>query len=189
MNTDKTMYWVALGVLALGLHSEYRNGRFSAIHHVASQAESTLCRLVTSAEQTLATARILTASVPQEVRVDDDLIARQQAQVERVMGEHQADLDRVLADRQAHLNRAVGMRQANLDCLQEKLDRMHVALDRAQLQRARALERMQFQLSNAVNHRVVEVCPSTGAKITVRADANLSDLDMNFPAVDVGNSF
>jgi hypothetical protein len=189
MNSDKAMYWVALGVLALGLHSEYRNGRFSAIHRVAGQAESTLCRLVTRAEQTLATARILTARVPQEIRVDDDLIARQQAQVERVMAEHQADLDRVFADRQAHLDRAMAMRQANLDCLQQKLDRMHVALERAQVERARALEHMQFQLSNAVNRRMIVVCPRTGAKITVRADANLSDLDMNFPVVDVGDSF
>jgi hypothetical protein len=178
MNTDKTMYWVALGVLALGLHSEYGNGRFSAIHHVAGQAESTLCRLVTRAEQTLATARILVASVPQEVRVDDDLVARQQAQVERVMAEHQADLDRVFADRQAHLDRAMAMRQANLDCLQQKLDGMHVALDRAQVQRARALERTQFQLSNAVNRRMIVACPRTGAKISVNAgpaDLEVSD--------------
>jgi len=178
MNTDKTMYWVALGVLALGLHSEYRNGRFSAIHRVAGQAESTLCRLVTRAEQTLATARILTASVPQEVRVDDDLVARQQAQVERDMAEHQADLERDLADRQAHLDRAMALRQANLDGLQQKLDRMHVALDRAQVQRARALERVQFQMSNAVNRRMVVVCPKTGARISVNAgpaDLEVSD--------------
>ena len=72
MNTDKTMYWVALGVLALGLHSEYRNGGFSAIHRVAGQAESTLCRLVTRAERTVALARVLTSSQPAPV---DDLFA------------------------------------------------------------------------------------------------------------------
>ena len=177
MNTDKAMYWVALGVLALGLHSEYRNGRFSAIHRVAGQAESTVCRLVTRAEQTLATARILTASVPQEVRVHDDLVARQQAQVERVMADHQAGLDRDLADRQAHLDRAMALRQANLDCLQQKFDRMHGALDRAQLQRVRALERMQFQLSNAVNRRMIVACPRTGARISVNAGP--SDLEVS----------
>ena len=189
MNTDKTMYWVALGVLALGLHSEYRNGRFPAIHHVADQAESTVCRLVTRAEQTLATAEVLTVRVPQKVRVDDDFMARQQAQVERVMAEHQADLDRLLADRQAHLDRAMALRQANFDCLQEKLDRMHVAVDRAQLQRVRAFERTRFKLSDAANRRTVLVCPRTGARITVHTAANLSDLDTNFAAIDVGDSF
>ena len=183
------MYWLALGVFALGLHSEYRNGRLPALHRVADQAESTLCRLVTSAKQTLATAEILTGRAPREFRVDDDLVARQQDQMERVMAEHQADLERVLADRQAHLDRAMALRQANLECLRQKLDRMHAALERAQFQRARAFERTRFKLSNAANRRVVVVCPRTGARITGHSDANLSDMDRNFPAIDVGDSF
>src|SRR5271157_5682819 len=69
MNTNKIMYWLALGVFALGLHSEYRNGRFPALHRLADQAESTLCRMVTRAEQTLALARVLTS--PQPVFAND----------------------------------------------------------------------------------------------------------------------
>jgi hypothetical protein len=83
----------------------------------------------------------------------------------------------------------MALRQSNLDCLQQKLDRMHVALDRAQLQRMRALERTRFQLSNAGNRRIVVVCPRTGARITVHTNPDLSSLDTNFPAIDVGDSF
>lgn len=189
MNTDKMMYWVALGVLAVGLHSEYRNGRFPALHRVANQTGSTLCRIVTRAEQTVATARIVTGQVPQESRVDDEFVARQQDQAERVIAEHQADLDRVLAEHQGALDHAMALRQANLDCLHQKLDRMRVALDRAQLQRTRTLERMRFKLTNAANHRTIVVCPRTGARITIDAKADLSNLGRDIPAIDVGESF
>ena len=64
MNTNKVLYWVVLGVFAVGLHSEYRNGRFPALRRVAEHAESTLCRMVTRAEQTLALARVLTGDQP-----------------------------------------------------------------------------------------------------------------------------
>ena len=38
MNTNKAAYWIALGVLALGLNSEYQHGRFVALHRVAGRA-------------------------------------------------------------------------------------------------------------------------------------------------------
>jgi hypothetical protein len=191
MNSDKMMYWVALGVLALGLHSEYRNGRFPALHRAANQAESTLCRIVTRAEQTVAMARIVTGQVPQESRVDVQFVARQhpaeRVMIERVMAGNQADLDRALAEHQAELDRAMALRQASLDCLHQKLDQMHVALARAQVQRVRALERTPFRLTNAASHRTIIVCPRTGDRITVNAD--LSDLGRNVPIVDVADSF
>ena len=189
MNTNKLAYFMALGVLALGLTSEYQKGSFPAIHRAVGTAGNSLCRLATRAQRTLATARLLIGREPQEFRVDDDFIARQQAQVEQVIPEHQADIDRALADHRADLDRAMALRQAHLDCLQQRLDRMHAVLDRAQLQRVRVLERTRFKLSDAANRRMIVVCPKTGAKITVHTDAYLSDLDTNLPAIEVKDSF
>jgi hypothetical protein len=53
MDTNKAAYWVALGVLALGLNSEYQHGNFAALHQVAERTSSTLCRISTRAAQTL----------------------------------------------------------------------------------------------------------------------------------------
>jgi hypothetical protein len=43
MNTNKAAYWIAVGVLALGLNSEYRHGNFAALHRVAERADSAFC--------------------------------------------------------------------------------------------------------------------------------------------------
>jgi hypothetical protein len=59
MDTNKAAYWIALGVLALGLNSEYRHGSFVALHRVSEYAGSALCRMATRAEQTVAVARVL----------------------------------------------------------------------------------------------------------------------------------
>lgn len=178
MNTNKLAYFIALGVLAFGLTSEYQKGNFPAIHRVVGVAENSLCRLATRAEQSLAVARILTGRQHQEFRVDDEFIARQQAQVERVMADHQADIDR-----------AMDLRQADLDRVQQKLDRMHFVLDRAQLQKVRVLEGTRFKLSNAANRRMIVVCPQTGRKITVHAGPDFSSVDADLSDIEVGDSF
>jgi hypothetical protein len=189
MNSSKLAYFIVLGVLAFGLTTEYQKGNLPVIHRVVGVVENSVCQLVAHAEQTLAAVQILTGHPAQELRVDDEFVARRQAEVERAMAEHQSDLDRVLAEHQANLDRAVALRQSNLECLQRKLNRMQVVLDRAQVQKVRVPERAPVRLSNATNRRTVVVCPRTGAKITVNTDADLADLDTNLSGMEVGDSF
>ena len=59
MNTNKAAYWIALGVLALGLNSEYQQGRFETLHRIAGQADSALWQISMRAKGTLALAKIL----------------------------------------------------------------------------------------------------------------------------------
>ncbi|MFY9560680.1 MAG: hypothetical protein WAQ52_10640 [Terriglobales bacterium] len=173
---NKALYWIALGVFALGLNSEYQRGNLPLAHRVADRAEAVLCRIATRAEQTLAVARVWTGW--QEVRVDDQFLARQQAEVDRVMAEHQADLQRVMA-----------LPQVDLDRLQARLDRMHVVLNRAQMAKVRVLDRTRFQLTDATNRRMIVICPKTGAKVSVKPGADLADIDDDLSDVEVGDSF
>ena len=53
-NTDKAVYWIALGVVALALNNEYSQGSFARLHQVAARADSALCRVSMRAERTLA---------------------------------------------------------------------------------------------------------------------------------------
>jgi hypothetical protein len=163
---NKALYWIALGVFALGLTSEYQQGNLPLAHRVADRAGAVLCQIATRAEQTWAVARVLTGRTP-EFQLDDEFLARQQAEVERVMAEHQADMDRVSA-----------LRQADLDRLQERLDRVHVVVDRAQLAKVRILERTRFNLSNAANRRIV-VCPQSGTRVSVDAEPDVADLSVD----------
>ncbi len=164
---NKALYWIALGVFALGLNSEYQKGNLPLAQRVADRAGAVLCQIATRAEQTWAVAGVLTGRSAPELRVDDQFLARQQAEVERVMAEHQADLDRAMA-----------LRQVDLDRVQEKLDRMHSAIERAQMVRVRVLERTRFKLSNATNRRII-VCPQSGTRVSVDADPDVADLDVD----------
>jgi Tfp pilus assembly protein PilN len=170
---NKALYWIALAAFACGLNREYRDGEFAAVHRFAGRAEAVLCRIATHAEQSLAMVRILTERPRPEFRVDDQFLARQQAQVERVMAEHQAALDRAMA-----------LRQVDLDRVQEKLDRMHAALDRAQFEKLRTLERTRFHLSDATSRRMIVICPKTGARISVNAAPDLSDVDADVSDIE-----
>ena len=162
---NKALYWIALGVFALGLNSEYQKGRLQFAHRVADRAEAILCQVAARAEQTWAVARVLSGR--QEFRVDDQFLALQQTEVDRVMAEHQADL--------AH---ARALREADMDRIQQRLDRMHVVLDRAQMSKLRIMERTRFKLANATSRRIV-VCPQTGTQVTVDAEPDVADLDVD----------
>ncbi|HWZ84294.1 MAG TPA: hypothetical protein VNW47_16820 [Terriglobales bacterium] len=153
---NQALYWIALGVLALGLNSEYQKGNLPLAHRVADHAEAALCKVAMKAEQTWALARVLTGH--QEFRADDESQARQQAEIDRVMAEHQADLDRVMA-----------LRQADLDRIQRRLDRLHAVMDQAQVEKLRKLELVRFKMSDATSRRIV-VCPQTGRRIAIDAD-------------------
>jgi hypothetical protein len=165
---NKALYWIALGVFALGLNSEYQQGNLSLAHRVAGQAGAVLCKIATRAEQTLAVARVLTGR--QQSSVDDQFIALQQAEVDRALAEHQAEIARAMA-----------LRQGDMDRIQRRLDRVHMVVDRAQLSKMRILERTRFKLSNAATRRIV-VCPETGTRVLVDADPDIADL-----TIDVDN--
>ncbi len=47
MDVNKAVYWIAAGVLVLGLNSEYRHGGFASLHRVAQKTGSVLCRATT----------------------------------------------------------------------------------------------------------------------------------------------
>jgi hypothetical protein len=161
---NKALYWIALGVFALGLNSEYQKGNLPLAHRVADRAEAILCRVAARAEQTWAVARVLSGR--SAFRVDDQSLARQQAEVDRVMAEHQADLARAMA-----------LREADLDRIQDKLDRVHVVLDRAQMSKLRILERTRFKLTNATSRIVI--CPQTGKRVTVDVQPDVADLNVD----------
>ncbi len=162
---NKALYWIALGVFALGLNSEYGKGNLPLAHRVADRAHAVLCQVAVRAEQTWAVARVLSGH--QEFRVDDQFLARQQAEVDRVLAEHQADLAQAMA-----------LRQADMDRIQQKLDRMHIVLDRVQVEKFRKLEQVRFKLADVSSRRIV-VCPRSGTRVTVDAQPDIADLNLD----------
>ena len=172
MDTNKAAYWVALGVLALGLNSEYQHGNFVTLHRVAERTSATLCQVSTRAEQTLMALGITSRD---QFPVDGLLAASDRAEMTR----DEAQLVREQARARAEM-----VRERVRDEIRAQADvfRVQAEIQRAQIEQIRWRTVSQVRLSRADNHRVMVVCPKTGARITVNADSELAE---SVPEVEV----
>jgi hypothetical protein len=143
-----------VGIFALGLHSEYRNGKFPVIHRVADEAGTMLCRIATRAEQRLALAGVPVGA--QDASNDEFLASVRERDSEQI---------EVLRD-QAR-DRAQRLRDQMQ--AQAELLRAQAELRRSQVERIRWDVRSQIGFADAANRRITVVCPKTGKRITVSA--------------------
>jgi len=186
MNTQKAAYWLALGLFAFALYSEYQHGAFPALHRALGRAGAVMCRAATHAEQSLATARFLfmgSSLNGSNFTGPHFGNSNRQAPSDHFTALRQAELERMMALREAELNRATALRQANLDRLQRRIDRVQVVMDGAQFEKLRSLERIGVKLSDAGNRHMVLVCPKTGAKTAI--DDNDESLELSDADLDV----
>jgi hypothetical protein len=162
MNTNKAAYWIVLGVLALGLNSEYQHGRFVTLHRAANRADSVLCRISVRAEQTLAVARLL---MDRDGSPVDNLLASADS---AEMARNQAAMLRDQAQDEAELLRDT-VRDQVRDQLRAQADviRARAEMQRAEIEQIRWRTASQFSLARSANRGVGVICPKTGARITL----------------------
>jgi hypothetical protein len=175
MDTNKAAYWIALGVLALGLNSEYQRGSFAGLHRVSEYAGSTFCRMVAHAEQTLAVARVLTGG--ERFPVDGLLAGAGGGEMARAQGELLRDQAR---------DEAEPLRDRLREEVQDQADviRAQAETQRAEVEQIRLRMRSQFRIARAVDRRVTVICPKTGARIAVNAGLRVAEV-----SPDVEDSF
>ena len=165
MDTNKAAYWIALGVLALGLNSEYQRGSFAGLHRVSEYASSTFCRMVAHAEQTLAVARVLTSR--ERFPVDGLLAATDGAEMaqaqEELLREQARDEAELLRDR---LREEV---QAQADVIRAQAETRRAEVEQIRL-------RSQFRIARTVDRRVTVICPKTGTRIAVNAGMRVAEV-------------
>jgi hypothetical protein len=175
MDTNRAAYWIALGVFALALNSEYRHGSFVALHQVSEHAGSALCRMAARAEQTVAVARVL---VRREGSWMDDLpAATGGAEMARPQGELLRDQARDEAELLRDRLRKEVLAQADVI-------RARAEVQRAEVEQIRLRVHSQFRLARTVDRRVMVVCPKTGVRIAVNAGMRLAEV-----SPDVEDSF
>lgn len=181
MDTNKAAYWIALGALALGLNSEYRNGNFAAVHRVAESAGSVLCRISTRAEQTLAVALGMTNR--EKSPAVDLFAANQGTEMARAEAQAEAEMLREQARASAEMVRARVRDEirAQADVIREQAE-----MERAQIEQIRWRTASHVGLARTANHRVTVVCPKTGARITLKPGVELADIA---PDVEIEDNF
>jgi hypothetical protein len=183
MDTNKAAYWIALGVLALGLNSEYRNGSFVTMHRVASRAESALCRISSRAEQTVALARVLASRDRFQAEnllasADAGELTRDQAELLRQQAQEAADLFR------GRVRENVQHQVEDQIRAQVEVIRAQAEMRRAEIEQIRSGTGSEFRFARTINRRMIVVCPKTGARIAVDAGPELADI-----SEDVEDSF
>lgn len=167
MNTNRAAYWIALGVLALGLNSEYQHGRFGALHRVAEQAGSALCRISARAHETLALARLLTG---RQGSLEDGLIAS-------------ADQAEIARD-QVELVRAEIRAQAEVIRAQSEMRQTRIEQTRIEQIQWRNRTYSQLRPAPMADRRITVICPKTGARIAVNGDSKFGNQDIELDDSD-----
>lgn len=175
MDTNKAAYWIALGVLALGLNSEYRHGSLVAVHRVAERAGSVLCRISTRAEQSLAVALGMTNRGT--FRAGDLLAANEGTEMARAQAEMVREQTRARAEMVRE--RVRDEIRAQADVIREQAE-----MERAQIEQIRWRTASQIGLARTANRRVTVVCPKTGTRIKLKPGTELADI-----APDVEDTF
>ena len=187
MDTNKATYWIALGVLVLGLNSEYRQGKFVTLHQVADRAGFALCSVTTHAERTLTAALQLVGS---EARPSDGLLASaRNADFDADSYKEQArdEAERVREQREQV---QVQLRDQVRDQIVAQRDAIRAQVDirRAEIQRIRDSARSQFRMVRSADGHITMtypsmICPKTKTRIVVN-DSDASDLADNLPDVE-----
>ena len=177
MNTNKAAYWIALGVLALGLNSEYRHGSFVTLHRAVDRADSVLCRIATRAEETLAVARVRARH--EDFPADGLFAATDRAELARVQAE--------LLREQAR-DRAALLRDRVRDQIRAQADvmRARAEIQRAEIDQMRSRTRSEFRFASVSDRGVTVICPKTRARILVNADP---ESDESSPNIEVDDNF
>jgi hypothetical protein len=163
MDANKAAYWIAVGVLAMGLNSEYRQGNFVALHRVAERADAVLCGISVRAERTLAVAMGMTRGQSAARWAE----VRQQSNLSREQAREQAEFARDQVRVRAEVMRA------------------QAEMRGAAMEQVRWRTESQFQLSDSGDRGLTVFCPKTGTRIFVgRGDASEASRE-----VDVDETF
>ena len=201
MNTNKAAYWIILGVLALGLNSEYRHGNLLPLHRVAERADSAFCWVAARAERTLEAAAILTnrglfAASDLLASKEETEMAQAQTELLREQAQDEAELlrervqDRVTEKVRENVreNVRVNVGKSVRDAMRAQADVMHAQaeIQRAEIEQIRSRARSEFKLIRTADRRMLVVCPETGTRISVKADAKSADTSAD---IEVGNNF
>ena len=175
MNSEKILYWVALGALALGMNQEYRNGGFPAAHRALDSAGNTVCHLVTRAEQTFAMAKFIVnpPAGPADAVLANADFSQEQVEMIQDQAREQAEMIRQQAQDQAEIVR--DQIQAQAETL-----RVRAEMHRARFEQLRQLRESKFHFTRATTRHMTVVCPVTGQRVVVDTDPDQIEVSDNF---------
>ena len=101
MASDRAWYWLAAGVLALGLNGAYQDGEFQWVHRLANHSASLMERASEEGLRMLATAQVMLGRSPESMARTEATLQKLQMRVacKRIeMARRQVDMAQVQRD-------------------------------------------------------------------------------------------
>jgi hypothetical protein len=137
MNSTKAWYWVAAGVLALGLNSEYQRGGLQWAHRVVSRGHEVVACAQLTSRRYLAMAKLMFGTDPDPELPSEAVLAQVQESVDGIQ------------NRIAHKHIQI----ENIERLDEKIQpsmmRAEMAMERAQIKIDMAQMRAEMRSNRA----------------------------------------
>ena len=172
MRTNRAWYWLAAGVLALGLNGAYQDGEFGWAHCLVDRSLSWLQRASERGHELAAMAEIMLGRTSQASERAEAAVDRSEAALDRTHARFEALRTRVVCERIANAHRKMAMEQ------------VEHALRRADVQRklAGAQAKMNQVRVVAFEREASGNCPGVPRVVMMspmpRIDLNLPDIQI-----------
>jgi hypothetical protein len=123
MRSETGWYWLAAGVLALGLNGAYQDGQLGWVHCLADRAAAFVEQASERGLQAVTTAEVMLGRSP-------ETLGRTEATFQKLQS-------KMVAQRVAQAQRQIAMAQARRDIaqarLQRKMDLVHMKMDKVRM--------------------------------------------------------
>jgi hypothetical protein len=187
MAAQKAWYWLAAGVVALGLNSEYHNGGLQVLHGLADRSDTLVARVNGRAHNYVELAKMLMGREDAQPAPDVEVAMAQLPPEPQIDVETASNADTAVefADRTEAMSDLInGQVQANLDCAKASLDRAIASNHLERLQPS--IEHLQLRLQQA-SLRMQEARLMRAARVTrgVYACTRMHKIVVKVPQVRV----
>jgi hypothetical protein len=175
MRTDKAWYWLAVGVLALGLNGAYQDGQLGWAHVLADRATGAVERATLRGEHFLTMAQVMLGREPRA-------FGRTEAAIEGIQ-------NRIVCDRVAHAQRQMAIAQVREQLAQARVQQK-MAMVQMKMNRVRMItsERAnQFRDCDGFSKVVVNIPDLPKIDLSNMPDIEVPDVPEVNVVVDTGS--
>jgi len=172
MTSNKAWYWLATGVLALGLNGAYQDGEFRWAHRLVHCSVSSLHRISDRGHEFAAMAEIMLGRATKATDRVQAAVEQSEATLDRSQARLQALQTKLVCERIANAQRRMAMVQAHRAIAQADVERK-IAMAQAKMDQVRMIT-VEPQLHN---------CPDV-SRIVVMPEIPKIDIS-NLPAMQI----
>jgi hypothetical protein len=123
MTSNRAWYWMAAGVLALGLNGAYQDGEFSWAHCLVDRSMGLFQRISDHGREFVAMAEIMLGRMPEARDRAQAAVESREAVLDRSQAKLEALQEKMICERMANLQRRMAMEQVRRALIEADVER------------------------------------------------------------------